>query len=36
MPPRGGMTTEEGAKRAIAFVEDCVTLEAPRAEQDKL
>ena len=36
MPPRGGKTTKEGAIRAIAFVEDCVTLEAPKAKQDDL
>lgn len=31
MPQKGGKT-----KRVIAFVEDCVTLEAPRAKQEDL
>lgn len=36
MPPRGGMITNKGVKRVIAFVKNCVILEAPSAEQNKL
>ncbi len=36
MPPRGGMITNKGVKRVIAFVKNCVILEAPNTKQDDL